>query len=277
MASRKTSVQFDVVHSDSENENETEPAGKVRRGAPTTKRKKQLSHKARGLPTPKPKKKQRVFKPAAAGALVKAIRKRRSAVSKKGKITGVRASAEVIMKFGTKLNKAIDDTWALAPKARMYLRKCKKDPSKTRTQSLIRNAAIDIAASGAAADIFAKARVEGKLYNLPVPYELTHAPWHPATSKGARIQINMVVAAFAQQALRNAVLMRDNSRKKRISADMMNHAFELAGPQLFNAGNLGVSGPTSFYLGECKAEGDKERKESAQKRSMAKAVQNSAM
>jgi hypothetical protein len=280
MSSRKQSVHFDVVHSDSEHdEPATGNSTKPRRGAPK-KRTKQIANKA----APGYKKKVADKKKKVRGPIVKsnvqpatAVVRRRSNSSKKGRITGVRASAESIMQYGTKLNKAIDDTWALAPKSDMYLRGCKKDSSKKRTQNLIRNAALDIASSGAAADLFNDTHESSKMFNLTAPVEQKSAPWHPATSKGARLQINMFCAAYAQQAIRNATVMRDSNHKKRISAEMMEHSFELAGPQFFSGGNLGIFTPSSTYMGEIKSVVDKERKQSSMRRSVTKARENSGV
>jgi len=115
----------------------------------------------------------------------------------------------------------------------MNQRPCKNDSSKTRTQYIIRKAAITTAASGAAGYAAALANEDLHRYNLrggenAFPLEKHSAPWLPGVTAGARMLLTQYLTAYAQTSLGFAQTIRQGSRKKTVSADFMREGFSMA-------------------------------------------------
>lgn len=222
---RTTAEHFNVVHSDSEEE---ETAGRRGHAAKRIKpaREKQQSQKAQGKKVVKPPK-QHMSKPLDA-AIYKGKKR------KKGTPTGTQKSADNVMKAYAAIKRAMEKTWAMAPKAPMNQRPCKNDTSKSRTQYIIRKAAITIAASGAAGYASALANDEINRFNLrngdekALPLEKQSAPWMPGVTAGARMMLMQYLTSYAQMSLNYARFVRIGARKKTISAEFMREGFERA-------------------------------------------------
>jgi len=222
--SRKTAEHFEVDRSDSEDEGTSARRGHAaKRTKPP--REKQIAQKAMGKNV-----KSANDKPAK-------TKSRRSAISKKGKIEGVRKSADNVIKAFAAIKRAQEKTWAISTKAPMNMRACRNDSSKSRTQYIIRRAAFSTAASGAAAYVSAVANEELKRYNLrngdssKFPLEERAAPCLPSVTDGARMLLTQYLTAYAQTALHNAKTVRMGSRKKTVSAQFMTKGFERAAEQ----------------------------------------------
>ena len=251
-----TTEQFDIDVSDSEDEgNAAEP----RRGqASKPVRKKKISNKAS----------DKVSKS------IEKSKKTRRHTSKKAKKTGVRASAASILACAAAVRKAVDDTWATAQKSDMNQRPCVKDSSKTRTQHIIRRSAFNVAAAGAVTHAVACLRESSEIYNVDPPNELTKSPWLPSVTPGARVQLQYFMAAYAQNALRAAMIARkESTNRSRTNHDLMKIGFEHADRAVFDSANFGQSRTAATYLGEYVVDGDKKRKAASLKR-MQKAAEH---
>lgn len=209
--SRTTSVRFEVQHSDSEEEPQ-----EARRGH-ASKRDNSKAQQKEDVAKPKMTENKDKKKLVPRG------------VSKNVKMMGVRQSAENILRAAAQVQKATNETWALAPQADMNKYRSAKDPEKCRRQLIVRKAALDVAASGAATHVIAVLNKETRLLNTAQFDEIKNAPWLPSVTAGARLQIIQFLTAYAQTALLKASIQRKElSKKKRVSGDLMAAGFEHA-------------------------------------------------
>lgn len=255
-----TSDAFDVQISDSEDDITVKQprrgqASKPKQTKSSAKRVEKVAKKAKHVPKAKPPKEKDILVKKPRGISKKAIKK------------GSRASAASILECAAKLRKAVDETWAVAPKADMNQKPCQKDASKTRGLYLIRRHAFKVAAAGAATYTVQCLREASKTFNIPGPVEKSNHPWLPSFTPGAQMQLAYFMAAYSQSGLLYASIARKESTgRSRINHDLMNIGFEHADRTLFEGSNFGQSRTAATYFGEYKADADKLRKVAALKR-----------
>ena len=128
-----------------------------------------------------------------------------------GKPTAHRQSATAVMKAAKTLKTKCNQTWNLAPKAPMYTRKSKTVAGKkktVRTNRLIGGHAYKICASGAAGWVNSIMQREANSFRAAIGTESKRVPWLPSISKGAIAIIEQFLCAYAQEATRHAVTVR---------------------------------------------------------------------
>ena len=127
------------------------------------------------------------------------------------KLSAHRQSSANVMKAAKMLKNQCNKTWNLAPKAPMFTRKSKSIAGKkkvVRTKRLIGGHAYKICASGAAGWVHAIMQREAHEFRTSIGTESKRAPWLPSISKGAIALIEQFLCAYAQEATRHAVSVR---------------------------------------------------------------------
>ena len=177
------------------------------------------------------------------------------------RMTAARASAHQALMAHRKLRNHMNATWALQPKCRMFTKKPieKKNKDKTqkppsrkklpvRTNRLINGHAWKVVASGAATYVNSVLAFEGKTFRISAPKESTRCPWLPSLTPGAIALIEGFLCAYAQQATRNAMMVRKalgatNKKgefvgQKRLNGKLMRMGFDEADAAIFGASSL---------------------------------------
>ena len=122
-----------------------------------------------------------------------------------------RQSATAVMKAAKTLKTQCNKTWNLAPKAPMFTRKSKTVAGKkkvVRTKRLIGGHAYKICASGAAGWVNSIMQREAGAFRTTIGAESKRVPWLPSIGKGAIALIEQFLCAYAQEATRHAVSVR---------------------------------------------------------------------
>lgn len=145
------------------------------------------------------------------------------------------------------IRKATNDIWGVAPKAPMFTRKMKTSSGKkkiVRTKRIIGTHAFKIAASGAAAYTAAVFQRESKVLRLAMTDESKRCPCLPIVSPGAVAVMENFLVAYAQEATRNAVTIKNGlGTSKRLNGKLMKMGFDQADKAIF-----GASGPAHTCL-----------------------------
>ncbi len=166
-----------------------------------------------------------------------------------GKPSAHRQSAMAVLAAAKTLKGQANKTWNLAPKTPMFLRKTKTAAGKkksVRTKRLIGGQAYKIAASGAAGWVNAVMQREAAAFRTTIDSESKRVPWLPSISKGAIALIEQFLCAYAQEATRHAVTVRqglgrvDKSGKhvdfsKRLNGKLMKLGYDTADAAIFGA------------------------------------------
>jgi hypothetical protein len=127
------------------------------------------------------------------------------------KISAHRQSATAVVKAAKTLKTQCNKTWNLAPKAPMFTRKSKTASGKkkvVRTKRLIGGHAYKICASGAAGWVNSVMQREANAFRTSIRSESKRVPWLPSVGKGAIALIEQFLCAYAQEATRHAVSVR---------------------------------------------------------------------
>lgn len=122
-----------------------------------------------------------------------------------------RQSASSVMKAAKTLKTQCNKTWNLAPKAPMFTRKSKTVAGKkkvVRTKRLIGGHAYKICASGAAGWVNSVMQREASAFRTSIGAESKRVPWLPSVGRGAIALIEQFLCAYAQEATRHAVTVR---------------------------------------------------------------------
>ena len=153
------------------------------------------------------------------------------------RVSAARQSASEIRETCRKIRKGVNATWALAPKAPMFTRKSTSENGKRksiRTFHLIGGHAYRIAASGGASFANAALQQEAKTLRMEVGKESKRCPWLPSVSSGAKCMLEGFLCAYAQEATRNAVSIREGiGSHKRLNGKLMKLGFEVADASIF--------------------------------------------
>ena len=166
-----------------------------------------------------------------------------------GKPTAHRLSAISMAKGAKKLKKATNDTWKLAPKAPMFTRKSKNVEGKkkvVRTKRLIGGHTFKILASGGAAYAQSVLSREAKVFRVDIPCESKRSPLLPSVSPGAVAVLEQFVCAYAQQATRHAISVRQGLGHtgkdgvhlplfKRLNGKLMKLGYDQADAEIFSS------------------------------------------
>ena len=131
-------------------------------------------------------------------------------------------------------------TWNLARKCPMFTKKAidKKTGKKAtvRTKRLINNHAYKIMASGAAQYAHSILQREAKAFRMQYTPEARQAPFLPSINPGAILLLEQFMCAYAQDATRNAVSIRDGLKThKRLNASLMSMGFEQTNERVFQS------------------------------------------
>ncbi|MBE34872.1 MAG: hypothetical protein CMI16_04845 [Opitutaceae bacterium] len=160
----------------------------------------------------------------------------------------------------------VNGTWTLARKAPMFTRKkvsvneikiTKADEKKlegksqkekedflakkkerhlkiTRTNRLVGKHAYNVAAAGAAAYVREVMKQEASVYRIGVRKESHVGPWYPQVSDGAAAMLEQFLSAYAQEATRNAAIIRKVvSTGKRLNGKLMKLGYEATDDSIF--------------------------------------------
>ena len=170
-----------------------------------------------------------------------------------GKIAATRQSAVELLSASKKVKRAVNATWALAPKAPMFTRKSKSAAGKkkiTRTNRLVAGHAFKIVASGAAQYTASVLSHEAGTLRVGIGGESKRCPWLPSFSKGALAMIEGFLCAYAQESTRNAVNIRKGlNSHKRLNGKLMKLGYDAADAAIF-----GVCAPAPRSVIICKPE-----------------------
>lgn len=160
-------------------------------------------------------------------------------MAKKQKATATRNSCLELLKASKTLRKSTNQTWNLAPKAAMFIKKAKTVDGKkktTRTKRLIGNHAYRVCASGAALYVDSVLQREARVLRAEIGTESRRAPWLPSFSKGAVLLLEQFLAAYTQTAAQHAADLRKGlGGATRISGKMMRFGLEVAHEKVFNS------------------------------------------
>lgn len=131
-------------------------------------------------------------------------------------------------------------TWSLAKKCPMYTKRTvdKKTGKKAtiRTNRLINSHAWKVAASGSAQWAHAVLTRESKAFRINHEGESQQAPFLPSFSPGAIAIFEQFLCAYAQDATRNAVSIRDGlNTHKRLNAGLMKLGFAQTNERVFQS------------------------------------------
>jgi hypothetical protein len=189
--------------------------------------------------------------------------------AKKGKIKGVRKSAESIIQTSKVLRASMDRVWSKGVRAPMMLKQSKKASGggwdgKFRTNRIIKKHAVNIAASGGVNYAIAYMKKMGVRLGVPCATEGSLTPWLPPITPAAFNMLEQFLVAFAQEGLHYAKIAREGSgtngvSKKRISTEMMGIGFERASHNIFSNANLGLRSGGG-YVGEVRVLAERERR-----------------
>ena len=129
-------------------------------------------------------------------------------------------------------------TWGLAKRCPMFTKKTvdkKTGKKKTvRTNRLINNHAYKIVGSGAAQWVQAVLQREAKAFRVSHEAEVPQAPFLPTFSPGAVALFEQFLCAYAQDATRNAVSIRDGLNTcKRLNGGMMKLGYKATNERVF--------------------------------------------
>jgi hypothetical protein len=186
-----------------------------------------------------------------------------------GKPSAHRASAVAMMKGAKTLKKVCNNTWKLAPKAPMFTRKSKAVAGKkkvVRTKRLIGGHAYKIVASGGAAYASAVLGREASVFRTSIDSESKRVPWLPSVSPGAIAIIEQFLCAYAQDATRHAVSVRqglgrmDKTKGKwiplfaRLNGKLMKVGYDQADQQIFGSA---MPAPRNLYIAKPDAKSTK--------------------
>ena len=136
------------------------------------------------------------------------------------------------------LKSVTNKTWNSANKAPMFTKKStdKKTGKKVtiRTKRLINSHAYAVLASGAAGWLQSVLQREAKAFRTQVDNESVQAPWLPRFSKGAKALLEQWLCAYAQDATRNAVSIREGLKTtKRLNGSLMKLGFAQTNENVF--------------------------------------------
>lgn len=139
------------------------------------------------------------------------------------------------------IGKVCNKTWSLARKCPMFTKKSidKKTGKKAtvRTKRLINNHAYKILATGATQWAHSILQREAKAFRMPYTAESRQAPFLPCISPGAILLLEQFMCAYAQDATRNAVSIRDGLKThKRLNASLMTLGFAQTNERVFQSG-----------------------------------------
>lgn len=131
-------------------------------------------------------------------------------------------------------------TWGVAKKCPMFTKRSidkKTGKKKTvRTNRLINNHAYKIVGSGAAQWVQAVLQREGKAFRVSPETEVSQAPFLPTFSPGAIALFEQFLCAYAQDATRNAVSIRDGLNTcKRLNGGMMKLGYKATNERVFQS------------------------------------------
>lgn len=162
------------------------------------------------------------------------------------KLTADRQSAASLLRAAKSIKKATNDTWGLAPKAPMFQRKTKTSAGKkkiVRTKRVIGTHAFRVASSGAAAYVSSVMQHECKALRVPMTEESKRCPWLPSMTKGAIAVLESFLTAYAQEATRHAVSIKNGLGTKeaplykRLNGRLMRAGYDLANEAVFGSGS----------------------------------------
>lgn len=164
------------------------------------------------------------------------------------KVSAHRQSATAVVKAAKTLKTQCNKVWNLAPKAPMFTRKSKTASGKkkvVRTKRLIGGHAYKIVASGAAGWVNSVMQREANAFRTSIGTESKRVPWLPSVGKGAIALIEQFLCAYAQEATRHAVSVRqglgrvDKKTQKhfplctRLTGKLMKLGFDTADKAIF--------------------------------------------
>mgnify|MGYP006086949795 CR=1 FL=1 len=158
------------------------------------------------------------------------------------------------------LGRVTKKTWNLAKKCPMFTKKLvdKKSGKKinVRSRRLINSHAYKIVASGAAQWAQAVLQRESKAFRIHHDAENTQAPFLPSFSPGAIALFEQFLCAYAQDATRNALSIRDGlNTHKRLNAGLMKLGFKQTNERVFESTmpaprNLMICKPSKKVVGK---------------------------
>ena len=178
-------------------------------------------------------------------------------VAKKAKKASVNKtfleSPDNIISNGKKARKQYDKLWRLAARAPMFCAVKESvvgnDVKKVhRTVRFISTHALNVAASGAAANVAKMMELECKaLYEDAAP-ENVNVPWMPRVSKGAKMVLEQFLCSLSQEATEKAHAVRESSgNPKRLNSKHMETAWGVVNEKVFGNGSFL---PRDMYAGK---------------------------
>lgn len=183
-----------------------------------------------------------------------------------------RASATSLMAGAKTLKKVCNDTWKLAPKAPMFTRKTKTKDGKNktvRTKRLIGTHAYKIMASGGAAYASSVLQREAKVFRKSIGSESKRSPWLPSITPGAIALLEQFLCAYAQEATRHAVSVRQGLGSggkplyARLNGKLMQLGYDQADRQIFGST---VPAPRHMHISNPQPKPKKDNKNGAEKK-----------
>lgn len=148
--------------------------------------------------------------------------KRSSRKKKRPKLTGTRESAMSYMSMNTRLNKRLFKLWDHYAKTKNV-----RPGFQRKSVRLISKHAINVAASGAAANTLRTLQREVTSLGLQKEHERASAPWAPTVTRGAEVMLTAFLSQYLHEAMWYADVVRQGSgRFKKVHASHVKIGFE---------------------------------------------------
>lgn len=147
---------------------------------------------------------------------------KRSRKKKRPKLTGTRESAISYMSMNTRLNKRLFKLWDHYAKTKNV-----RPGFQRKSVRLISKHAINVAASGAAANTLRTLQREVTSLGLQKEHERANAPWSPTVTRGAEVMLTAFLSQYLHEAMWYANVVRQGSgRFKKVHASHVKLGFE---------------------------------------------------